>query len=410
MISQSDKTRIRELAKKYMEIACSTRQVNATARFKATNDLKIVRPPVLIDEIPWYQLNADGELTCVCENERARRLEFFFLTALYRWAHFDADTNFEPFYRVVTAIDSTGIGVSVNDTVVRTDDTNNIVSHSYEDILQDESALDLIKIPRFTLRPDIDENNMNFFTELLGDTMPVKLCGRGYIYHAPWDFIARLRGVESIFYDFYDRPEYLHAIRKRFMDITNAELDFVEKYSFVDDGVPDIHCTPGQVSGLSGKGWKATWFRTMAQNFSEISPQMHEEFELDYIEQMSNRFAYTYYGCCEPLDNKIEILKKRIKNLRKIGVSPWADINACAEQIGGDFVFARKPNPAHVAISTSPETIYKETEQTVKACIKYNCPCEFVLKDISTVSHKPQNLIVWAKTVSQVLDKYFDKK
>lgn len=409
MVTQSDKERIRELAKKYMELACSKKQADAIARFRATNDLKIVRPPVLIDEIPWYQLNGDGELNCVCQDERARRVEFFFLTALYRNKHFDADTNFEPFYRVVTAIDSTGIGVSINDKVARTDNTNNIVSHAYQDILADESALDLIKIPQFTLRPDIDESNMNFYTDLLGNAMPVKLCGRGYLYHAPWDFIARLRGVENIFYDFYDRPEYLHAIRKRFMDIANAELDFVEKYSFVDNSVADIHCTPGQVSGKAENGWKATWFRTMAQNFSEVSSQMHIEFELDYVTEMANRFAYTYYGCCEPLDKKIDIIK-RIKNLRKIGVSPWANVNSSAEQIGGNYVFARKPNPANVAISVNPETIRKETEETVKACIKYGCPCEFVLKDISTVSHKPQNLIVWAQTVSEVLDKYYDKK
>ncbi|NLB36430.1 MAG: hypothetical protein GX824_03900, partial [Clostridiales bacterium] len=43
----------------------------------------------------------------------------------------------------------------------------------------------------------------------------------------------------------------------------------------------------------------------------------------------------------------------------------------------------------------------------VQACIKYGCPCEFVLKDISTVNYNPENLIVWAKTVSQTLDEYY---
>ena len=30
-----------------------------------------------------------------------------------------------------------------------------------------------------------------------------------------------------------------------------------------------------------------------------------------------------------------------------------------------------------------------------------------VLKDISTVFDKPENLIVWAKTVTKVLDRYY---
>jgi hypothetical protein len=100
---------------------------------------------------------------------------------------------------------------------------------------------------------------------------------------------------------------------------------------------------------------------------------------------------------------------KGIRNLRKVGVSPWANEEICAEQIGKDYVFARKPNPANVACQTDPEIIRKETENTVKLCLKYGCPLEFVLKDISTVSRKPENLTVWANTVSDVLDQYYEK-
>jgi hypothetical protein len=32
---------------------------------------------------------------------------------------------------------------------------------------------------------------------------------------------------------------------------------------------------------------------------------------------------------------------------------------------------------------------------------------EFVLKDVSTVSHRPENLIVWSQVVSEVLDEYY---
>jgi len=263
--------------------------------------------------------------------------------------------------------------------------------------------------PVFTARPDLDEERMNYFTDLLGEVMPVKLCGQGFFAFGPWDDISFLRGVEPIFNDLYDRPEYLHKIMEKFVSAANAKLDFLlQQGNHIDPTYPDLHCTPGLVSGLAEDGLKATWFRGMAQPFSCVSPAMLEEFEIDYIKPIAERFAYTYYGCCEPLDRKIDVVKK-IGNLRKIGVSPWADIESCAEQIGGDYVYSRKPNPANVADTTDPEVIRKETEDTVKACIKYGCPCEFVLKDISTVSHKPENLIVWADTVSQVLDAYYGK-
>lgn len=403
-----DKQIIQELAKKYMEMACSEKQEKMNRRMKATNDLSIVRPPVLLDEIPWYQINIDGELTCLCEDERARALEFKLRSSLYRWKYFKADTLFEPFYRVRIAYDSTGLGISGKENLLKTEEANPIVSREFEDVFEDESSLEQMLMPKFTLRPDIDEENMNFYTELLGDTMPVRLCGQDFLYFMPWDDIAFLRGVEPIFIDLYDRPEYLHKIIEKFCAAATARLDFIEQNSHVDSNPIDVHCTPGLISGLAKDGWKATWFRGAAQPFSSVSPAMFDEFEITYIKPIAERFAYTYYGCCEPLDRKIDVIKK-INNLRKIGVSPWADIDSSAEQIGGNYVYARKPNPAHVASSADPDIIRKETEDTVKACIKYGCPCEFVLKDISTVSHNPENLIVWAATVSSVLDKYYEK-
>ena len=94
-------------------------------------------------------------------------------------------------------------------------------------------------------------------------------------------------------------------------------------------------------------------------------------------------------------------------NLRKIGVSPWADVEASAEIIGGHYVFSRKPNPANVAGVLDEEVIRKEITQTVKACRKFGCPLDITLKDISTVGYRPQNLMTWAKIVSEVIDQYY---
>ena len=405
-MTQKDKNIVRELAKQYMELATDEKQQDMNRRMLATNDLKLVRPPVLIDEIPWYQMDINGELICLSEDPEVQRVETLLRRAIYCRKHFKADTIMEPFWRVTMAYDSTGIGLHWKDEIRRTDDTNNIVSHQYEDLLENEENLELIKIPTFTARPDKDERAIAFCTELLGDSMPVKLCGRRYLYDAAWDKIVRYRGMEAVIYDFYDRPEYLHAIRQRFLDIVKAEMDFVEQHLHVDPTAPNLHCTPAAVSGLAEDGWKATWYRTMAQGFSDVSPAMHDEFDIQYSLQIADRFAYTYYGCCEPLDRQLDVIFK-IPNLRKVGVAPWAREEVMAERLGGKYVYARKPNPANVAISTDAEVIRRETEKTVKLCQRYGCPVEFVLKDISTVSHRPENLIVWAQTVSDVLDAYY---
>ncbi|MBQ2279063.1 MAG: hypothetical protein II333_10870 [Clostridia bacterium] len=111
-MTQKDKQIVRELAKRYMEMATSEKQRKMNQRMKDTNDLKLVRPPVLIDEIPWYQMNIDDELTCQCGDGGARGVEYSFRIALYRRKHFRADTMFEPFWRVRRSYDSTGNGLA----------------------------------------------------------------------------------------------------------------------------------------------------------------------------------------------------------------------------------------------------------------------------------------------------------
>ena len=405
-MNAKDKEIVRELAKRYLEIASSEQQQKMNRRMKDTNDLKLVRPPVLLDEIPWYQMDIDGDLTCQCEDQGARNVETFFRRALFRHKYFRADTVFEPFFRVTMAYDSTGIGLKTKEEVLSTEGENNVVSHSYEDLLENEEDVEKIQIPTFTPRPDKDEKAMAFYTELLGDAIPVKLCGLGTFYHTAWDHIVSLRGMEPVLYDLFDRPEHLHAIRQKLLDVALAEMDFREKFIGNDPSYPTVHTTPAYVSWAEEGGLKQTWLRLNAQPFSEVSPDMHEEFDVDYALKIADRFGYTYYGCCEPLDRKLDVICK-IPNLRKIGVSPWAKEEVMAEYMGGKYVYSRKPNPANVAIETNPEAIRKETETTVKLCQKYGCPVEFILKDISTVSHRPQNLILWANTVAEVLDQYY---
>ena len=406
-MNTTDKKIVQELALRYMALATDDRQQKMNARMKATNDLKIVRPPLLMDEIQWGQMNFDGSLTCLCEDPRARRVEARLRQGIFRREHLQADTLLEPFWRVRMRLESTGSGLPrpKGETLYSGKNTG-IASHSFEDLLEDEAILETLHMPTFTLRPDIDAENMEFYTELFGDTMPVYLTGHNYFTFAPWDDIAFLRGIEPILMDMYDRPEYLHRIMQHYVSVFEAEADFVEAHMPVDTTVTDMHCTPAMVSGLAPSGLKATWYRGTAQAFSVVSPQMFEEFEINYIRPLAERFGYSYYGCCEPLHDRMDAVKK-IANLRKIGVSPWADVETSAEQIGGAYVMARKPNPAHVAVRTDPIVIRKEIEETVKACGKYGCPLEFVLKDISTISNRPENLIEWAKTASEVLDAYY---
>ena len=395
-----DRLIIRELAKRYMELATSEKQQKANRRMLDTNDLKVVRPPVLIDEIPWHELGCE-ELTLVCGDDFTRWIEWSLKSALYRKKYFGkADLLMPDTWTLHASFSSSPLGLESKHGMSERG------SRIIYDVMEDEACLNEILPISFTTNPAADEATAARCEELFGDIIPVRLVGVDCQYFPIWDDISFLRGVEPIYEDLYDRPEYLHRIMKIFCDRVAARLDFIEANMKVNPDPYYLHSTPGRVTPVAQEGLKATWFRGTAQCFSSVSPAMFKEFELDYIKPLAERFGYTYYGCCEPLDDRIELLRS-IKNLRKIGVSPWANPEKCAEQIRGDYVMSRKPNPAHVAHETDPAVIRREAEESVKAALKYGCPMDYVLKDITTVSNKPQNLILWAETVSDVMDAYY---
>jgi hypothetical protein len=133
----------------------------------------------------------------------------------------------------------------------------------------------------------------------------------------------------------------------------------------------------------------------MAQIFSNVSPQMHNEFEIEYAMRWYENFGLAYYGCCEPLDTKMEIVRK-LPNIRKVSMSPWSNMERGAEAIGSDYVFSGKPTPACFS-SWDPDAAKKDIRSILDACIKNSCPVEILMKDISTVKYKPENLWEWAE-------------
>ena len=148
------------------------------------------------------------------------------------------------------------------------------------------------------------------------------------------------------------------------------------------------------------------WGRGTAQMFASVSPAMHDEFEIAYAREFFEGFGLLYYGCCEPLHDKIDIVKK-LPNLRKLSITPWADVRKAAQQMGGDYVLSRKPNPAAVAVPRlDEEALRRDILETLKICREYGTPCEFVLKDISSVCYNPENLTRWEQVVMETVKNF----
>ena len=80
----SDKIILRGLASRYAEFARSDENREKIRLHRAVNDLEMIRPIVLIDELPWEEMEIEDELALQCEDEDYRRVEQELRRSLYK--------------------------------------------------------------------------------------------------------------------------------------------------------------------------------------------------------------------------------------------------------------------------------------------------------------------------------------
>jgi len=137
------------------------------------------------------------------------------------------------------------------------------------------------------------------------------------------------------------------------------------------------------------------WGCATPQIFSDVSPRMHEEFALRYELRWLSQFGLNYYGCCEPLHTKLDILAA-VPNLRKVSMSPRADVEKMVERACDTYVLSHKPNPAVFATDTwNPDQARRDLRQVLDKT--RGCTVEVIMKDISTVRYEPRRLWEWSR-------------
>ena len=183
-------------------------------------------------------------------------------------------------------------------------------------------------------------------------------------WFAAWDYIVEWRGVETVLVGMYDEPELLHQIIQKVLDISLDYLDQLEKKGLLSYPQRQVHCCGAWSDELPADGYVEgqsrpidLWTYGMAQILYIVSPELHNEYEFEYAKQWYSRFGLGYYGCCEPLEERIEYVKK-IPKIRKISASAWVkDYERFSEQLEGNMM-SFKPPPADLLNSAwDPEMI-----------------------------------------------------
>lgn len=406
-----EETLLRTLAWEYACAANNEKNMQARTLHTAVNDLKMIRPVVLIEEIPFHELNFDGSLTLLCEDPDLCGAEDWFRRQLFKWKRFPADMILPPYFPVQKIMHSTGIGITVEEHTIATEAENHIISHEYFDQLAEPEDLEKLTPPVISYDKEETMRRYEKLANVFGDILPVRVVGHSS-YITMWDEIARYRGVTPLLMDLIERPEHSHAIVSKLAEFEKSKSAQMEALGLFEIQPLEIHCTSALTSDLPGEydggivKRSQVWGRGMAQIFGSVSKDMHEEFDIDYMKEIMEPFGLVYYGCCEPLDKKVDIVEK-IPHLRKISITPWADVDNAAEVIGKRYVIANKPNPALVATATLDEDAVRQTiKRTLDACKRNGCSADIVLKDISTVSHNVQNLIRFEQIAMELVRGY----
>jgi len=221
---------------------------------------------------------------------------------------------------------------------------------------------------------------INAVGEVLGDLLPVRIHCK--LPEAnPIGDATKLRGIDQVMWDMYDRPEWLHQLMEFVTDGLMREVEYLEQngyltlnngHHYVDSGGIG-YTTELPAAGFDGEHVRLRdlWGFGVAQELAWVGPAQHEEFLLDYQLGLLKQCGLNAYGCCESYAAKFDMLKK-VPRLRRISISPWCDVAVAADALQDKYIFSWKPNPAMIVGNFDPEAIrayIRKTLEVARGCV-----------------------------------------
>jgi len=410
-----DKFILRELIKQTLEIAAHDIQNTRRELWSDFNSLQTHQVPIYILDPLWSWREVFPQKELLCEHPLFRQYENWLRLQLYH-ASFGDDFITEPWITVFPEYKNEqphwhtwGIQIEME----RVEET--LAFHftdppikNPEDFIKLIYPFPLLDEPRTREKTDFLQDAVGDLIPVLPDYYPPNTRSLSYT-------LGYLLGPQQMMYQLHDQPEMVHALCRLVSDASITICDEAEKRGWFTNvnltfsPIALIQAmaynreipSPGHMTTLP---MKQCWIYDCAQEFEGISPEMFNEFLIEYQKPIYEKFGLTAYGCCENLTRKIKYLKK-IKNLRRVAVTPWADIEACAELLEDKYIVSWRPHPAEMVGSGWDKKKVKETVRKAKEIFeRYNCFWEINLKDFLTIEHDKNRLNDWVCAVRSTLD------
>lgn len=396
---------LRELAGKYMEISANG-QDEKRSLWRNLNSLKTSRPPIYVRAFAWNEM---PQSESSCTDPFFRNFEYFLRGELFR-STFGDDYIFEPWINLNASYKSTGWGIAPKTNYAE----EGIQLGAYKEEYPIKTAEDMkkLRMPVHSIDEDKTAADFEKLDSAIGDIIKINVVRRPFYWIWSGDIstiTGHLRGIENIMMDMMDNPEMLHSLLAFLRDgvlKTHTEAEQKGDLSLADhynQAMPYSLELEDPDPAFRNVSMKQLWHFAAAQEYTCVSPEMHEEFLLKYQMPIFEKYGLVAYGCCEDLTNKIGMLRK-IPNLRRIAVSPFANLEKCAEQIGLDYVMSYRPSPADmVSYSFDTKRIKKILRRDLAICKGHHF--DITLKDVETVEKDPHRIAEWVATVKDVLAK-----
>ena len=398
---------LRGLAKEVRDISQRPEQEEKRNKWKEHNSLKGKEPMVFVyPDGAWTELLPDSALRC--KSELGRSLEHQLLVKLIRSKYVPDDVPIEGDIKFNKVIHNSMWGVSPH--IIRP--TENRGSWHCDPIIKKYSDWKQLKQPVVEYDDAGTKKIYEAVGNALGDILRPKQVGITDFGFHMMHWYCDYRELDNMMMDLMDEPEMVHDAIRFFTEGVKSMLKQYEQLNLISLNNDDTFFYTGGVGytdELPAEGFDPgrvrlcnVWGAAEAQEFSCISPAMHEEFILSYEREILQPFGLTGYGCCDDLAKKLDGVLK-INHIRRIAVCPWSDLSDFTPRLGRNYIMTWKPQPAFLAHDVFDEQgVYNELRTGITKA--RGGVLELILRDTHTCRQDPDRFTRWIQIARKAID------
>jgi hypothetical protein len=412
--SPDDREVIRGLAARWADIAAQPVMADRKRQWRAVHDLRPERPMILFETSSIDGYVGLDELRCL--NPTLRAVEKTMRDNIRHAEEVGDDIVLEPYLRIGWDIESNGFGVDVVTTEAVVPEDEVPLGYTFDFPIRAPDDTRLLHERVFQVNRAKTLARSRFLEDAFGDLLPIRVgnydqflteppgesWAGNYFIGLTWQ-IYRFIGNDGLLYWVYDAPETIHWLMEYMTQDRERMFAYLERQGLV---VPN---TDNQMAGPRAYGYVSelpdpaidvparldeVWCWADSQETTTISPAMYKEFVLPYIARLTARFGLVYYGCCEPVHDRLDLIMEAIPNLRSVSVSAWSDFQKVADMLGRKYVYSRKPNPTFLT-GTSPDWDLVERDLRETYTAARDCSVELLFRDLYAIEGDRARLARW---------------